>query len=87
MGLQTVKKTGTKGYSMPVLSIILEILAMIIPLLVLATEVANDLYYYGAALISLGLILVTFYSIVKKHNELVSSKIPQLEKRGGDESE
>lgn len=87
LGLQTVKKTGTKGYSMPVLSIILEILAMIIPLLVLATEVANDLYYYGAALISLGLILVTFYSIVKKHNELVSSKIPQLEKRGGDESE
>ena len=61
-------------------------MALLIPVVVLALNPVEDIYYYEAAVASLGLLLITFYSIVKKHNELVSSKLPQLEKRGGDES-
>lgn len=86
LGLKSVNKTNTKGYSKPVLSIIFEVLALLIPVVVLALNPVEDIYYYEAAVASLGLLLITFYSIVKKHNELVSSKLPQLEKRGGDES-
>ena len=47
----------------------------------------NDAYYYGAAIISLALVLLSFSDLVKEHNILVTNKLPQLEKRGGDESE
>lgn len=47
----------------------------------------NDMYYYGAAMISLILILWSFYELIQLHNRLVSTPIPQLEKRGGDEHE
>ena len=47
----------------------------------------NDEYYYGAAIISLVLVVISFKDLVKEHNILSSNKLPQLEKRGGDESE
>ena len=31
--------------------------------------------------------ILTFYSLVKEYNVLVRNKLPQLEKRGGDEHE
>ena len=59
---------------------------MLIPVVILALKPVDDIFYYEAAIVSLGLVLFNFYSIIKKHNELVSTKLPQLEKRGGDES-
>lgn len=47
----------------------------------------SDMFYYGSAVIGLVLILFSFFDLVKIHNILVSRPIPQLEKRGGDESE
>lgn len=47
----------------------------------------SDIPYYVASFISFGLILWSFRELVKIHNLLVSNKIPQLEKRGGDEHE
>jgi len=64
-----------------------EILAIIIPIIPLIVNAVNDAYYYGATLISLVLIVLSFYDLVKEHNLLVSNKLPQLEKRGGDENE
>ena len=47
----------------------------------------DDIYYYGASLIMFVLIIWSFYDLIKGHNLLVSTKLPQLEKRGGEENE
>ena len=46
-----------------------------------------DIYYYGAAVGILLLVILSFYDLVKEHNLIVSTKLPQLEKRGGSENE
>ncbi len=87
LGLKSVKKDKKAGGNFgSTLSIIISFLSGLIPVVVLAANPAADIYFYGAAIISLGLVLFNFYNIVKKHNDLVSTKLPQLEKRGGDES-
>ncbi len=64
-----------------------EIISVIIPTTVLIVNPVKDMYYYGASLISLLFVLLSFYDLVKEHNILTTSKPPQLEKRGGDERE
>lgn len=64
-----------------------EVIASILPAIALFMNFVNDAYYYGAAIISLALVLLSFSDLVKEHNILVTNKLPQLEKRGGDESE
>jgi cation transport ATPase len=64
-----------------------EIFALIISVIVLLSGTIEDSYFYTATVISLILVIVSFYDLVKEHNLLVSNKIPQLEKRGGDENE
>jgi hypothetical protein len=64
-----------------------EIISIIIPLFALICNFVNDAYYYGAAIIALVLVVISFKDLVKEHNILSSNKLPQLEKRGGDESE
>ena len=54
---------------------------------VLIMNFVNDIYYYGAASICLLLVILSFYDLVKEHNLIVSTKLPQLEKRGGSENE
>ena len=61
------------------------IVSMIIPSLVLFTGIIDDEILYGAALIGLVFVVLSFKDLVKEHNLLVSNKLPQLEKRGGDE--
>lgn len=63
------------------------IFAMIIPLIPLVMRSVNDMDYYFASIVSLIFIVLSFYDLVKEHNLLVSNKLPQLEKRGGDENE
>lgn len=75
------KKTGTFKY------LYKEIISIIIPIVALIMNFINDEYYYGAAIISLVLVVISFKDLVKEHNILSSNKLPQLEKRGGDESE
>ena len=66
------------------ISILCPIFGFILPLGVLASDIVADIYYYGAAIVSCLLVLISFYDIVIKYNELSKNKIPQLEKRGGD---
>ena len=56
-------------------------------MLVLFINFVSDIYYYGSVIIVLLLIILSFYDLVIEHNILVSTKLPQLEKRGGDEFE
>ena len=63
-----------------------QIIAMMIPLFPVFSAIADDEIFYGAAIISLILVLLSFRALVNEHNILVSNKLPQLEKRGGDEN-
>lgn len=63
-----------------------EILAIVISLAVYFSHFASDAYYYGAGIVSLVLIVLSFYDLVREHNMLTTHKLPQLEKRGGDEN-
>ena len=63
-----------------------ELLTIIIPIIMLVLNPVGDEYYYFAAIAGLTLVVLSFYDLVKEHNILVSNKLPQLEKRGGDEN-
>lgn len=67
--------------------IIKPILGIIVGIGVLVINFVNDIYYYGAALGILALIICSFYDLVVEHNLLTKNKLPQLEKRGGRENE
>ena len=57
-----------------------------ITLLLFALKPAQDIYYYIVALVSIGMTILSFYNIIDKYNMLTTRKLPQLEKRGGDEN-
>ena len=67
-----------------IISFICPLVGFGLPLFVMCSNLASDLYFYGAAIISCALVLISFYDIVIKYNKLSKNKIPQLEKRGGD---
>ena len=46
----------------------------------------SDEYYYIAALICMVGVLLSFFDMIKQHNELSTRKPPQFDKRGGDEA-
>lgn len=79
------KKNGKKksyfGYTLK------QILGIILGIFVLVMNFVADIYYYGAAVGILLLVILSFYDLVKEHNLIVSTKLPQLEKRGGSENE
>lgn len=67
--------------------ILKQIIAIILGVVVLFLNPVDDIYYYGTAIIIFLLVILSFYDLVKEHNLLVSTKLPQLEKRGGSENE
>ena len=84
-GYTSVNKDIQKSKTNILKYFIKEVIAIVLPIMAIFLNFVNDAYYYGASLISLGLVLLSFYDLVKEHNILVSNKLPQLEKRGGDE--
>lgn len=64
-----------------------QLLSIILGLFVLFMNFVSDAYYYGTSIIILCLVIWSFYDLIKEHNLLVSTKLPQLEKRGGSENE
>lgn len=67
--------------------IIKQLIAIILCVVVLIINPVWDYYYYGAAIITLFLVILSFYDLIKEHNLIVSSKLPHLEKRGGNGNE
>ena len=63
------------------------IIGLAIAIIVLVLQPVDDLYYYISAIVSLLMIVLSVFDLVKEHNMLSCSKPPQLEKRGGDISE
>ena len=82
-----VKRKKIKKYKVKAKYWIKYLFSILLPILVIILNPVHDSYYYGASIIGLILIIWSFADLVKIHNTLVSRPIPQLEKRGGDESE
>lgn len=67
--------------------IIKQIIGILIPLLTILSGTISDILIYGSSIIGLILVVLSFGDLVKEHNIIVSNKLPQLEKRGGDEND
>lgn len=58
--------------------------AILIAVAILVIKPVHDMYYYGGAILSLLLTLISVYDLVKGHNKLALRRPPQFAKRGGD---
>ena len=66
---------------------IFPIASMIITALMWIINPVSDVYFYVTAVIGMALIGVAVSKLVSKHNTLTSRKLPQFNKRGGEEHE
>ena len=73
-------KHGATGFSG-------SIAAILISAVITAFHPVSDLYYYAGTIFSYIATFFTLYSIIQKYNVLASRKLPQFEKRGGEEYE
>ena len=91
MGKNVTKKVIKKTPKMPFKDkykyVFKQMIAIILAALVVIIHPVVDAYYYIVAIISLAIIVISFKDLVKEHNMLTTNKLPQLEKRGGDERE
>lgn len=63
------------------------LISIILGAVVLSSNFIHDFYYYGSAIIMFVFVIWSFLDLIKYHNILVSTKLPQLNKRGGEENE
>ncbi len=92
------KRTDDKGYwsnknlkevdeNVHAPSCIKIVLGIIISVAVLLINPVQDLYYYGASILAMIMVLMSVFDLVKQYNLLAGRKLSQLGKRGGDENE
>ncbi len=58
--------------------------AIVLAGVIMALNPVSDLYYYGGAVVSLGMVIWTLTDIIKRYNLLTMRKLPQLNRRGGE---
>ena len=86
-GVASTKKGKKKDKESGFKHIWRQLFAMIVAFVPIFIQPVGDIYYYEASIVSFLFIIWAFYDLVKLHNLMVCRKLPQLEKRGGDESE
>ncbi len=62
------------------------ILALVLSLLILAVHPVRDEFYYLGSAVCMGMIGWSFLDILRRHNLLTTRRLPQLNRRGGDEN-
>jgi hypothetical protein len=60
-------------------------MGIVIAIVVTLLHPVSDLFYYGAALVAMGLITWDILGMIERHNQLASRVLPQFSKRGGEE--
>ena len=53
---------------------------------ILIIKPAHDIYYYGAVIAALTAELVAVFDLIRHYNILVTRKLPQFDRKGGDDS-
>lgn len=61
------------------------IIGIVIAVLIYIISPADDIYYYCGSIVNFLLIVWSSLDLIKEHNMLSTNKLPQFEKRGGDE--
>ena len=61
-------------------------IGLVIAIAIFIWSPVSDVYYYGGAIASIVMTIWSFADIIKEINLLTTRKLPQLEKRGGDEN-
>lgn len=61
------------------------ILGIIASLIIVVLAPVSDLYYYGAAIVSMIFVTWSFWDILNLHNRLSTRPLPQFHTRGGEE--
>lgn len=85
------KKTGSEYYSghwkekLPTL--LKPLAASVLAVLILMLNPVSDWYYYIGAFVCMAAVLWALTDIMKQHNALSTRKLPQFNRRGGDENE
>ena len=67
------------------LGMIASIIAIVIGVIVLVLQPASDIFYYGAAVISLAALFITIKDIIASYNILATRRLPQFDRTGGDD--
>ncbi len=90
----SVKKNSTKK-SNPFLcthwkkkmpTLLKPLLAILLALVIFIIYPVSDISYYIGAIICIAMSCITFLDLIKYHNILTTRKLPQFNKRGGDEN-
>lgn len=77
-----VKKEKIKFFP----KLIKPIIGLLLAIAILVLNPVSDVYYYAGAIASIVLVICSFADLLKEYNLLTTRKLPQLEKRGGDEN-
>ena len=59
--------------------------AICIAIGILIVKPAHDIYYYGAVIAALITELIAVFDLIRHYNVLVTRKLPQFERKGGDD--
>lgn len=61
------------------------VVAICIAIGILIVKPAHDIYYYGAVIAALITELIAVFDLIRHYNVLVTRKLPQFERKGGDD--
>ncbi len=64
---------------------IISVAVTIVAALIQIVNPVSDLYYYGGALLSLLAVLYNLFDLIRNYNRLAMRRLPQFDKRGGDD--
>lgn len=67
------------------LSVIMSIMVIAMAALVALVAPVHDAWYYGGAILTLFAVAFNFIEIIRNYNLLTTRKLPQFEKKGGDD--
>ena len=62
------------------------IAAILLAIVIIICNPVSDLYYYGGAIVSMGAVIWTLMDVIGRYNVLTTRKLPQFNRRGGDEN-
>lgn len=82
--LQKFIQRGALKETLPVLA--KPIAAILLALVIIIWNPVSDLYYYCGAVVSMCTVIWTLMDIIGRYNILTMRKLPQFNKRGGDEN-
>ena len=61
------------------------LISILLAVLILIWNPVHNLFYYIGVIVCMITLVLTFMDLIELHNQLTTRKLPQLNKRGGDE--